>query len=170
MRPLSLFLMLVSLLVLAPHPTFADPLPRSRVLVYWSVGTPILRHAGGQNLSPWEQPTLLEAIGVAYTISRPFEVRAGMLFGQRLDRGGSSAGILASVNLSLPPMNVGIATVVMNAPSNGTNVALALTFGAGIPVGHDGVFLGIGGQIMTYPGLDWPVTITLGPGISYRFP
>ena len=44
------------------------------------------------------------------------------------------------------------------------------TVGRATPVGQSGVILGFGGQVVTYPGLNWPVTLVLAPSVSYRFP
>lgn len=164
----------LSLIGSVPKATFADPLPaapRSRWLVYTGIGTPVWRQVGGQNLVPWEQPALLELVGLGYTLHRPWlEMRIAGLFGQRLDQHGNSAGFLASINLSLAPLNLGLAVLVQNTRANGTNAGLALTFGLGLPLGRNGLAIGLGGQVSTYPGLDWPVTLVLAPGVSYRFP
>jgi hypothetical protein len=152
----------------------ADPVtppPRSRWLVYGGVGTPVWRFVGGNHLGPWQQPTLLEIVGLAYTLYHPwFEIRVAGLFGQRLDQSGNSAGILTSLNLSVRPFNVGLAAVALNTPANGTNVGMAMTFGVGTAIGQSGVIFGFGGQIVTYPGLNWPVTLVLAPSVSFRSP
>lgn len=150
----------------------ASPPPRSRWLMYSGVGTPVWRYVAGHHFGPWQQPTLLELIGVGYTLHRPWlEVRAAALFGQRLDlQSGNSAGVLASINLSVPPGNIGVAAVVLNTPVNGTNVGVGVTFAVGTRVGTSGLIVGLGGQIVTYPGLNWPITLVIAPSLVYRFP
>ena len=149
----------------------ADPLPRSRWFTYAGMGTPLWRHVGGQSLAPWQQPTLVQIVGVGYTIHPPWlEVRMAGLFGQRLDQSGNSAGFLASINLSIRPANVGVAAIVLNTAATGTNIGMAVTFGVGIPITKNGLTLGLGSQIATYPGLGWPITLVLAPSLSYRFP
>ncbi len=179
-RPLQVCLAVLVLVSLwEPMTAAADPLPsptpqsqaRSRWVVFWGVATPLWRFTNGTHLGPWEQPSLLEIVGAAYTLHRPWlELRVAGLFGQRLDRPANSAGALASLNVSLPPVNVGLATIVMNTPATGTNLGFALTFGLGTRLGNSGFAFAIGGQAATYPALGWPITLVLGPSLSYRLP
>ncbi|MBP9762314.1 hypothetical protein KBD34_01720 [Patescibacteria group bacterium] len=169
-----LLLALAGLLVLVTPSAKSDPIPapplRSRWTIYSGIGTPVYRYANGTRLGPWEQPTLLELTGVSYTLIRPWlEVRAAALFGQRLDRPGNSAGALLSISLAVAPLNLGLAAIVLNTPTAGTNPGIALTFGLGQRV-RNGWSISLGGQIATYPGLGWPVTIVFAPSVAYRFP
>ena len=172
----SFFLSLFFLCFCRSPSAYADPVPSSRSLrsrwgVFWGIATPVWRYTNGAHLPPWQQPSVLEITGIGYTLHPPWlEVRVAALFGQRLDRPGNMAGALASLNLLLPPMTIGVATVIMNTPVTGTNVGLALTFGAGVGIGRSGFIVALGGQTVTYPALGWSTSLVLGPSVSYRLP
>ena len=170
---------LLTLLIVLSHPliglgqTHGTIQARSRWSLSLPIGMTIWKFVGGNSIWLWQQPVVNEQLAVNYRLSENgrYELRASLLAGQRLDQSGNSLGGMLAFTFLPRPFLLGVGAIFLHKFGGTTDIGIAGMFGIGMPLGRSGFGVGFGGQLAFYPfATGQPLSLVLGPSLSYRFP